>query len=199
MTFSSILSAGRFAAAAIGLFCLLLVPAAAQELSQGLVGFSSSSNDPILIESETLVVEDGGKVATFSGNVIVQQNETKLTTNELKVYYDGDAAGGSGQQRIKRIEAVGNVFVTNADQTASGERATFDMATEIVTLTGNVELTQNGNAVRGDKLVVNLKTHESRIETSAGKPGRVQGMFLPSAAKNKPGAPKAKPETTTKN
>ncbi|HOV05289.1 MAG TPA: LptA/OstA family protein [Kaistiaceae bacterium] len=171
------------AAALVGLSAL--VPASAQELSQGLVGFSSGSNDPILIESETLVVQDGGKVATFSGSVVVQQNETKLTTNELKVYYDGDTTGG-GRQRIKRIEADGNVFVTNQDQTASGDHAIFDMATEVVTMLGNVELTQNGNAVRGDKLVVNLKTKESRVETSSGKPGRVQGLFLPGSNKDKP-------------
>ena len=153
----------------------------AQELSSGLVGFTSGSDDPILIEAETLVVEDEGKVATFSGNVNVQQNETTLTTEKLKVYYAGDAAKG-GQQRIERIEAEGGVFVTNKDQTARGERATFDMASEIVTLIGQVELTQNGSVVRGDKLVVNLKNKESRVETGA-KTGRVQGLFQPGTQK----------------
>ena len=151
--------------------------ASAQELSSGLVGFTSGSDDPILIEAETLVVEYEGKVATFSGNVNVQQNETTLTTEKLKVYYTGDAAKG-GQQRIERIEAEGGVFVTNKDQTARGDSATFDMASEIVTLIGKVELTQNGSVVRGDKLVVNLKTKESRVETGANT-GRVQGLFLP--------------------
>ncbi|MEZ5841466.1 MAG: LptA/OstA family protein [Hyphomicrobiales bacterium] len=186
LSFRRIAAAPVTAALMLAAFLLSALPAAAQELSSGLVGFSAGSNDPILIESETLVVQDGGKVATFSGNVVVQQNETTLTTHELKVYYEGDAVNGGGQQRIKRIEAEGAVFVTNRDQTASGDRATFDMATEIVTMLGNVELTQDGSAVRGDKLVVNLKTKESRVETNAKKPGRVQGLFMPGSSKDKP-------------
>ena len=170
-------------AAAVILVVATGLAVGAQELSSGLVGFTSGSDDPILIEAETLVVEDEGKVATFSGNVNVQQNETTLTTEKLKVYYAGDAAKG-GQQRIERIEAEGGVFVTNKDQTARGERATFDMASEIVTLIGQVELTQNGSVVRGDKLVVNLKTKESRVETGA-KTGRVQGLFMPGTQKKK--------------
>ncbi len=85
-------------------------------------------------------------------------------------------------QKIKKIEALGGVIVTSKEQKATGDRADFMMKENIVILTGNVVVSQGQNVMRGTKLVVELNTSRAHMEAGGvdGKPGRVQGLFLPS-------------------
>ncbi|MCC2110678.1 MAG: hypothetical protein KDJ16_01440 [Hyphomicrobiales bacterium] len=168
--------------AGLGLVVLLAAgPAAAQDVSSGLAGFSAGSNTPILIEAEELEVRENGKVATFRGGVEAHQDQTTLTTHVLKVYYSGEA--GSGKQQITRIVAEGDVFVTKQEQTVQGDRGDFDMLTETVVLTGNVILTQGETVITGDCLKIDLKNKFSRIDAAAcssgAEKGRVRGLFVP--------------------
>ncbi len=54
------------------------------------------------------------------------------------------------------------------------------MKSNTVTLTGNVVMTQGQNVLRGDKLVVNLTSGVSRVESGKNGNGRVEGLFMPS-------------------
>jgi lipopolysaccharide export system protein LptA len=94
-------------------------------------------------------------------------------------------------QKIKKIEALGGVIVTSKEQKATGDRADFMMKENIVILTGNVVVSQGQNVMRGDKLIVELNTSRAHMEAgSNGKPGRVQGLFLPSDKDDKSGGKK---------
>ena len=79
--------------------------------------------------------------------------------------------------------------MTQKEQTATGDLGVFDMKTNTVTLTGNpVVMTQGQNVLRGEKLVVDLTSGVSRVESSKGGQGRVQGLFQPgSSGLEKPG------------
>jgi lipopolysaccharide export system protein LptA len=167
-----------------------------------LQGFSQNHDQPVHIEAATLEVRDKDKMATFSGDVRVTQGDTNLRCKTLKVFYEQDANGDQskslqaatpgpgGQQRIKRLEAHGGVVVTQKDQTATGETGVFDMKSNTVTLIGTVVMTQGQNVLRGDRLVVNLTSGVSRVESGKNGHDRVQGLFLPSngPADFKPGA-----------
>lgn len=84
-------------------------------------------------------------------------------------------------QKIKKIEALGGVIVTSKEQKATGNRADFMMKENIVILTGNVVVSQGQNVMRGDKLIVELNSSKAHMEAGTkDKPGRVQGLFLPS-------------------
>ncbi|HVZ51601.1 MAG TPA: LptA/OstA family protein [Pseudolabrys sp.] len=162
-----------------------------------LQGFSQNRNQPVHIDAATLEVRDKDKVAVFSGDVRVKQGDTGLRCKSLSVFYeqDGDdkkaekgksmqaaTPGPGGQQKIKRLEARGDVVVTQKEQTATGELGVFDMRTNTVTLSGNVIMTQGKNVLRGEKLVVDLTNGVSRVESGKNGQGRVQGLFLPSGS-----------------
>ncbi|MCF1504962.1 organic solvent tolerance protein OstA [Afifella sp. H1R] len=181
----------------------LAATAQAQDFGETFSGFSSSSNDPILVEADRLEVRDNDKVAIYSGNVKVRQAETVLETAKLTVHYSGNPSeslngGGNGANKgesggnggkaasnasatpgssITRIEAEGGVLVTSDNRTATGDRADFEMATDMVTLYGNVVLTEDDNVLRGEKLVVNLKTKQAQMQG-----GRVQTILAPGSS-----------------
>ena len=151
-----------------------------------LQGFSQNRGQPVQIEAATLEVRDKDKVATFSGNVHVIQGDTDMRCRSLVVFYEDEGAQGAGanpgirtaqpgpggNSKIKRLEANGNVVVTQKDQTATGDKGVFDMRANTVTLLGNVVMSQGQNVLRGERLVVNLTSGVSRVEG-----GRVQGLF----------------------
>ncbi|HEY0223938.1 MAG TPA: LptA/OstA family protein [Pseudolabrys sp.] len=180
-------------------------PLKAQPASKGppnaLQGFSQNHDQPVHIEAATLEVRDKDKVATFSGNVKVTQGDTIMKCKSLVVFYEGgdDADKGAksmqaatpgpgGNQKIKRLEARGSVVVTQKDQTATGSLGIFDMRTNTVDLTGDVVMTQGQNMLRGERLVVDLTSGVSRVESGKNGTGRVQGLFQPGG----PGSPDLK-------
>jgi lipopolysaccharide export system protein LptA len=167
-----------------------------------LQGFATNRDKPVKIDAATLEVRDKNKVATFAGNVQVVQGDTVLRCATLAVFYDQSDSGNTmkaatpgpaGQGKIRRLEAKGGVTVTQKDQTATGETGIFDMASNTVTLSGNVTVTQGQSVLRGDKLVVNLSTGEAHVQ-GGGKDGkgRVQAL-IPTA-----GAPGLKKDESAK-
>jgi lipopolysaccharide export system protein LptA len=167
----------RFRFMAVGaLAALLIAPQVrAQDFGAAFSGFDTGSEDPIQIEADKLEVRDPEKLAVYTGNVRVRQGETVLETPSLQVFYSGEpTAAGAPGSAVSRIEAGPGVVVRSGDQTASGDRAVLDMTKDLVTVTGNVVLTQGPNVVRGDRAVVNLATKQGHIE---GR--RVQTLITP--------------------
>jgi lipopolysaccharide export system protein LptA len=207
-------------------FALALIAggkAVAQSTAQGvpnaMQGFSQNRDQPIQIEAATLEMRDKKKEATFSGNVKVVQGDTTMTSKILVVFYESATApaaapagnakaapkaapiqsatpGPGGSSSIRRLEAKGNVVVTQKDQVVTGETAVFDTKTNLVTMVGGaggVILTQGKNVLRGDRLVVDMTTGVSRVESDSGK---VQGMFQ-SSGQGGPAIPGAAPPSPT--
>lgn len=189
----------------LALAAAALSPLAAQPKTEGppnaMQGFSKNKGQPVHIEASRLEVRDKDKTATFSGNVQVNQGDTAMRCKTLTVYYAGGAdspaspkgapvaiANAGPEQKIKKLEARGDVVVTQNDQVATGDAAMFDMEKNVVTMVGNVVLTQGQNVLRGSRLVVDMTTGFSRVESGEGSNGRVQGLFLPSSTQ-RPGAP----------
>jgi lipopolysaccharide export system protein LptA len=182
-------------------------PPAAQAAPNGppnaLQGFSQNRDKPIKITSSTLEVRDKDKVATFSGDVHLIQGDTTLRSKTLVVFYDDDSApkpakpppiAGAADaspisQQIRRVEAKGGVFVTQKDQTATGESGVFDTQANTVTLIGNVVIAQGPNVVKGDRLTVDLTSGTSRVECGKSQGQcRVQALIQPGSMRDKPGA-----------
>jgi lipopolysaccharide export system protein LptA len=202
-------------------FALALIAcgkAVAQSTAQGvpnaMQGFSQNRDQPIQIEAATLEMRDKKKEATFSGNVKVVQGDTTMTSKILVVFYESATApaaapagnakaapkaapiqsatpGPGGSSSIRRLEAKGNVVVTQKDQVVTGENAVFDTKTNLVTMVGGVILTQGKNVLRGDRLIVDMTTGVSRVESDSG---RVQGLFQ-SSGQGGPALPGMAPPT----
>ncbi len=203
----------------------LLAMSGGEAVAQGAVtgvpnamqGFSQNRDQPIQIEAASLEMHDKKKEATFSGNVKVVQGDTTMTSKTLVVFYEssgGSAApanakgaaksapmqaatpGPGGASSIKRLEAKGNVVVTQKDQVVTGEAAVFDTKTNLVTMLGGVVLTQCKNVLKGDRLIVDMTTGVSRVESDSGK---VHGLFISQNQQGCEGQTAAPPSATGSN
>ena len=109
----------------------------------------------------------------------------------------GVGLGTNNGTQISKIEARGEVVITSdQDQTTTSDWALYDVPAQLVTVGGNVVLMQGKNVLKGDRLVIDLKTGESRFEnrgnTAAG--GRIRALFMPKEAK--PGDDSSKSDTS---
>ena len=110
----------------------------------------------------------------------------------------GGAAAAGENAQITKIEAKGEVVITSdKDQTTTSDWAIYDLPAQQVTVGGNVVLTQGENVLKGDRLVIDLTTGESRFENSGNDAagGRIRALFMPkeAAKKAKAGDARAKP------
>lgn len=156
------------------------------DVPNALQGFSKNRSRPIRIEADQLEVRNKENVATFKGNVHVTQGDTDMRCDRLIVYYEPPSGGTDGAkaasassdtQRIRRLEAHGHVVVTQKDQTATGDTGIFNMRTNTITLKGHVGISHGHDVLRGDRLLVDMKTGVSHLYANHG---RVQGLFEPS-------------------
>jgi lipopolysaccharide export system protein LptA len=162
-------------------FAFSAVPALAQAPGGTLAtSYSANADKPINIEADALEVDDKTKVATFKGNVSATQGDFNLRAKEIQVRYtagkkdpaatpsDNSALPGGGNADIQQIDAKGKVLVTTKDnQTTTSDWAIFEVKKQLVTIGGDVVVSQGTDTIKGNKLVIDLNTGLSRFETAA--------------------------------
>ena len=133
------------------------------------------ANVGVIVEAESLQLNEADKIAVFRGDVLATQGGLSLRSEEMRVRY-GDAAGGGGEgPEIERIDASGGVIIVLNGDEIRGDEATYDLVARTFEATGNVVLLRDGNRVQGQRFVANLDTGESEIV------GRVTVQFNPAS------------------
>jgi len=130
---------------------------------------------------ESLTGTPGAKPST-----VASTDPTAGTPQATQPAAQADKSGvalGDNGTKITKIYAKGDVVInSDQDQTTTSEWAIYDVPGQMVTVGGNVVLTQGKNVLKGDRLVINLTTGESRFDpgtTGLGKPPRVKALFMP--------------------
>ena len=148
---------------------LSLALAAAPALAQN-TGFGNAQDMklPVEVTSEQLSVDQKTGVATFTGKVVIVQGQMRLAADRVTVTYaQGD------KRRISAMHAEGNVTMVSGEDAAESRAADYDVESGNVVLTGDVLMTQTGNVVAGEKVVVNLATGTAQAS------GRVRSVLQP--------------------
>ncbi len=165
----------RIAAAA-----LVFAPAAAHAQFGG-----TASDAPVVIEADTLDVHNEQGMAIYEGRVDAIQDDTQLRSDRLELYFDrseGAAAATpqTGLGDMTHAIAIGSVYYVTPQQIATGDRAYYDVATDTVTMTGNVLVKQGCDVLSGDEMVMNMTTRDAQVRAAPSapdKPGRVRTVL----------------------
>jgi lipopolysaccharide export system protein LptA len=165
--------AGFALGAAIGVAIFPVTTAPAQVLR------GHDSNAPVNFAADRIEVQDRADRVVVSGNVHVTQAGMTLNAARMTVAYRSN-----GGIEIERIDAAGDVVVTKGNETARGSTAIYDLNRRLITMIGNVQLTQGANRLTGGRLLIDLNTGRSTVDGRAAAPGtggggggRVTGTF----------------------
>ena len=141
--------------------------AAAQGTNVSFGGLKADTRLPVEVTAENLSVNQADGSAVFTGDVLVKQGEMRLQAAEIRVEY------GASSNVINRLHATGGVLLVNPTDAAEAAAAVYTIATGEVVMSGNVLMTQGQTAIKGQTLVINLKTGTGRME------GGVTTTFMP--------------------
>ncbi|MEL6316723.1 MAG: LptA/OstA family protein [Pseudomonadota bacterium] len=156
---------------------------------QAFTGLQHNTDLPVDIEADSLEVRDSEKIAIFRGGaqpVKVSQGEARLFAQELRVSYSGGGGGGGGiDGPIERIQAKGQVFISNGSEHAEADQADYNLVRGEIVMTGNVTLLQQENILTGNRLRIDLNSGQAKIEggvsATRGSDGRVKVKLVPNA------------------
>lgn len=140
----------------------------------------TDSQAPIEIVSDRMVANTTEKWADFLGSVVATQDKFSMTSDALRIYYEGELmnapAGGSAQEKIKRLEAIGRVHIVSDQYTADAERAEYVPATDVLTLSGpNSRVVSGKNTLTGSIIVLNRSEGKALVESKGAE--RVKAVF----------------------
>ena len=161
----------RFSAIGLVLFAMAaMAPSAVAQLSR--------EGGAIEIIADMNEIDDVRHQAIYFGDVDVTQGDARLRADKVIVNYQGrdetpQPASGS---RITTIQAQGNVFyVTSRGEKVRANEGVYDAASESITLTGDVHVTNPDGVVAGQNLVINIPS--GRYTMDGGEGGRVRTVF----------------------
>lgn len=115
------------------------------------VGFSK-----IKITSDSLIVNNKGRSAIFSGHVIVIKGDLKILSDILHVVY-------TKKNKINMLIATGNVHIIKGKSNITGGKAVYYNKDRIAVITKNPIAYENNNKIIGKQIVINFKTGVSTI------------------------------------
>jgi lipopolysaccharide export system protein LptA len=183
-------------ATAIGLILLALAGGAAR------AQIETHSNAPIDITADQAEVVQSKCMAIWRGSAEANQDQSRLRADTITVFSKPKPAGEHASDAqaacggTERIEADGHVFYVTPDRNARGDHAVYTQATDQIVMTGDVIVVQGQDVARGDKLIIDVSSHQARMVSDAtgpGRAGRVRGVYFPD--KTAQASPAAAPTT----
>lgn len=148
----------------------------------------SQQKGPIDITGDHMEVRDAEHVIAWKGRVEALQNDSRMRSNLLNIYYKAASKGAGGGAAkssgpggdfgdIDRMEAEGDVYFVTPTEVARGDKAVYTSANDTIVITGNVVLTRGEDVGRGTRLVIDLNTNHATLE--GGPTGRPRVIVYP--------------------
>ena len=140
-----------------------------------------ADGEPIQILADQLISYNDDQYAEFVGNVKVTQGEFTITSDKLRIYYQGELLEneekGRDQEFLKKIIATGNVKITSEQYNAEADKAEYDTETRTVILSGeNAKVISGKNSIAGSKITLNQESGQVKVESSGAR--RIKAEFF---------------------
>ena len=169
-----------FFAATVLLLSMQFFPTVSLGAEPGKAAPQDQQEQEIEILADRLISSNQDKYAEFQGNVVATQEDFKVTSDKLRIYYEGDPFGAENkspsEQSVKRIVATGNVKIDTEQYHAESDMAEYEVATQIIVLTGDNSTVISGkNTLEGAKIT--LWRAEGRVKVDSSPQSRVKAVL----------------------
>ena len=130
--------------------------------------FSSpfSTVKPVKITSKSMEADNKRNMVTFKGSVVVKQEDMVIFSDIMEVTYE--PKGG-----INRVEASGNVKMSQENRIATGKKLVFFNPEQKIVMTGSPKIWQGDNLISCEKVTVLLEDDKIVFE------GKVDSVIYP--------------------
>lgn len=141
-------------------------------------------NDEITADKQLEYWEKKQMVVARGNAFAVRQNK-RLRADVLAAYFRVDK---KGENRIYRVDAFDNVKIVTGKDTATSDRAVYNVESGIATLTGSVKLVRGQNVLKGCSAEINLNSGVSKLfscpPSASGAGDRARAVLRPRKKSN---------------
>ncbi len=139
----------------------------------------SSDGGPIYINSERTESLERDRKVLLVGNVDIRQGTARLRADTVTIQFaaqqGGEAAAPAAQGvagsfgQVQTILAEGNVYYVTPELKAKGDRGIYEIATDTITMTGNVALMRDRDVAEGQRLIMEVGNQRTTLEGGGGR------------------------------
>ena len=164
-----------------------LVTALALLVASNAWALQSDQSQPIEIQADNGMLDQGKQVTVFTGNVIVIQGSIDIKAARIEVQRTNDgsqlmtATGSPVAFKQQLDEGKGWVNV-------HAQKVTYQSASGLITLIGNAKVQRGGDVVQGNNITYNTKTEiytAAGSKAASGSGRRVTVVLQPSSTQKK--------------
>ena len=139
--------------------------------------FDKQSDEPMEITANRMEAFNENKLIVFSGNAMVKQGNKVFKSDKLLFYYKKESdkkekVGAIENEKsgdLEKVEAKGNVSLTQGQRMATGDEAIYFRDSGKVILTGNAMLSEGKNSIKGDRVIVFINENRGVVESNSKK------------------------------
>jgi len=150
---------------------------------------SKQTDEPIEITSSRMEAFNEKKLIVFYDHVMAKQGNKVLKSDQLLLYYKKESdkkvkVGTIETERtgnLEKIEAKGNVSLTQGERIATGDEAIYFQDSNKVIMIGNATLSEGKNLIKGDRVIVFLNENRGVVESNTKK--QVKAIIYPQEKK----------------
>lgn len=159
-----------FSAAIILLAICMTAPLTAAD--QESVSRKISPKSPIHIKSDRMEAMDKNGTVIFKGNVIAVKGDLTINADRLDVIYTEKKekkSGGRQRRVLKKIVATGHVKIVQGKKVGTGQKAIYDKQAEKLVLTGDAQVWEGSNRIKGNRITLYINEDRSVVESSGSQ------------------------------
>ncbi len=133
--------------------------------------FSSSAYaKKISVISDKLEIIRTDSISIFSGNVYAIEDNLEIWSEKLIITSSKD------EKSIKEINAYDNIKILRQELSIEGDKAKYDPINDLLTVYGEVKVSQNGNIIFCNEIIVDLENSSSIMKSDSSK--RVEALII---------------------
>ncbi len=149
----------------------ILVTAALLVIASGPVSAAGekTGGKPIHIKSDSMEAMDKSGNVVFKGNVVAIQGDMTINSDRLEIVYaDRPAQGKSTEKKrvLKKIVASGHVKIIKGNKVGTCKQATYYKRAEKLVLSGDAQVWEGSNRIRGTRITLYINEDRSVVESS---------------------------------
>lgn len=132
---------------------------------------------PIKINAERDWFDVANKIAVFENNVVISQGSLSIRADHLEVTRRDD------QSDVFTASGSPAVYEQQLDDgspiSAEAEIISYDQTKQLLTLSGNVKVSQSNSVIQGSEIVYNFATQQMTANRGDDESDRVTTIFMP--------------------
>jgi len=124
---------------------------------------------PIHIKSDSMEAMDRSGTVIFKGNVVAIRGDLTINADRLEVIYAERPRQEQETEKrrvLKKIVAKGHVKIIQGKKVGTCKEATYDKRAEKLVLTGDAQVWEGSNRIRGTKITLYINEDRSVVESS---------------------------------